>query len=113
MTREMAAAAVMVWLIGAIVGWCAGWAARGEQNRSWHRNLATQLAQVRAELAEALDQLDDAHAQLDMRRESPLTPAVHVHVATPQGWVTPPPVLVSPARLLDTAPALQAEEALR
>jgi hypothetical protein len=38
MTRETLAAAVMVWLSGALAGWCAGWVARGDQNnRAWYR----------------------------------------------------------------------------
>jgi hypothetical protein len=35
MSREM--------LVGAVVGWCAGWAARTDQNRAWHHGLRHQL----------------------------------------------------------------------
>jgi len=70
MTRDMLAAAVLVWLIGALAGWFVGWAARGEQHRTWHAGLRHQLAaahaeleQTRAHLADAYDALDCAQAQ--------------------------------------------------
>jgi hypothetical protein len=69
MSREMLAAAVLVWLVGAVVGWCAGWAARTDQNRAWHHGLRHQLEgtrveldQLRAQLADTLDELECAQA---------------------------------------------------
>jgi hypothetical protein len=113
MTRELIAATVMVWLIGAIVGWCAGWAARGEQNRVWHRTVVNQLAQARARLAEIGDQLDDARpAQCAAQRMSPPASAVvHVTVATAvPSWAAHHPVLLNTAQVLDAMPVLPAEE---
>jgi hypothetical protein len=70
MSRELLAAVVMVWLTGALVGWCVGWAARSEQNRAWHAGLRHQLQdardeleQLHAELADALDALDLVQAE--------------------------------------------------
>ena len=37
--HPMLAAAVGIWVIGLVAGWCAGWAARGSENRAWHRGL--------------------------------------------------------------------------
>ncbi len=118
MTRETIAVALMVWLIGALIGWCAGWTARGEQNRGWHRGLVRQLGQVRAELADALDQLDDARAQLNnphQRGESlPTSAVMHLHVAAPLGCVVPSkPLIVHSPRAVDAAPVVQAEEITR
>ena len=120
MTRETIAAALMVWLIGAVVGWCAGWAARGEQNRRWHHGIQRQLvhalaelAQVRAELADALDELDDVQAipwgAAQVPAAVPMT--VHVSVAAPVApSVTRHSAFVPPA-LVEAAPALPAEGA--
>ncbi len=108
----MVAAVVMVWLVGAVVGWCAGWAARGEQNRSWHRDTTRQLAQTRARLAEALDQLDCAHtARWHVERVSPpAAPAVvHVHMAAPLPWAPQPP-MITPTGAHDGMPMLAAHE---
>lgn len=70
MSRELLALVMMVWLTGALVGWCVGWAARGEQNRAWHAGLRHQLhdareelEQLHAELADALDALDQVRAE--------------------------------------------------
>ena len=69
MSRELLAVLVLVWLTGALVGWCVGWAARGEQNRAWHAGLRHQLhdardelEQLHAELANALDALHQIRA---------------------------------------------------
>ena len=106
MTREMLAAAVLVWLIGALVGWCVGWAARGEQNRAWHTTLRHQLTQTRRDLAQALDELDHAHARWDAERFPAPGPAVvHVHLTAPPSWPAPSPVL-DPARVLEGLPVL-------
>ncbi|MGH8571711.1 MAG: hypothetical protein ACREX8_03930 [Gammaproteobacteria bacterium] len=92
--HPMLAAVVLCWLIGAVVGWVAGWVARGEQNRTWHRDTARQLAETRAHLAEALDQLDAAHTWGQVERLAPpAAPAVvHVHVAASLPWAAPEPM---------------------
>jgi type II secretory pathway component PulM len=64
-THELIAAGVLVWLIGAVVGWCAGWAARTEQNRAWQAGTGHQLAAAHAELAELRDELAAAQEALD------------------------------------------------
>lgn len=105
MTREMLAAAVLVWLIGALVGWCVGWAARGDQNRAWHRGLQLRLDDTRAQLTEALAQLEDAYAQLEDARTgdsaAPGRAVIHVHLAPPLLAVPPLPAA---GRALDAAP---------
>jgi hypothetical protein len=88
MTREVLAAAVLVWLIGAVAGWCAGWAARGEQNRGWHASVMRQLDHARTQLAAALGEVDDLRGELDHDR-SP-APVVHVHLTTAPSWAPPP-----------------------
>ena len=121
MTRDMIAAAVMVWLIGAVLGWCAGWAARGDQNRRWHHGLhrqlaqaLTELAQVRAELADTLDELDDARATHWQAAHTParIPTTVHVSVAAPvPPWVTQHSASVVPVLVVEATPALPAEGA--
>ncbi len=105
MTREAIAAALLVWLVGAVVGWCAGWVGRGEQNRAWHRGVVGRLALVRAELAEALDELDQVRrAGWETQRVAPpATSVVQVHVAAALPWAPPPqpPAVIDPARVLD------------
>jgi hypothetical protein len=112
MTRETIAAAIMVWLIGAIVGWCTGWAVRGGDNRRWHNNLVRQLAHTRAQLADALDQLDELNGapfRCDVERVPTPAPAVvNVHVAAPLPWPAPPSV-VTTTRFVDATPALPEE----
>jgi hypothetical protein len=111
MTRDTLAAALIVWLIGAIVGWCAGWAARGEQNRAWHHNLGHQLAQTRAQLADALDALDDARCHCETERVPAPAPAVvHVHLITPAPRPAPRPIVANTARFVDAMPVLPAEK---
>lgn len=106
MTRETIAAAVLVWLIGAIMGWCGGWAARGEHNRAWHTTLRRQLTHAHTDLADALDELEDTRARWAAERLPPPGPAVvHVHVTAPPSWA-PPPRVLDTARVLDTIPAL-------
>jgi hypothetical protein len=116
-SRETIAAFLMVWLIGAIAGWCTGWALRGSNNRQWHANLVRQLAQVRLELAaalEELDHLDHAWVQWEAHRAPAPTPAptaVHVHVAAPLPWAPqPPPMPLLSPRFLDAMPVLPVEE---
>jgi len=65
MTRDMLAVAVLVWLIGALAGWFVGWAARGEQNRTWHAGLRHQLEAAHAELNQLQDELATAYDALD------------------------------------------------
>lgn len=119
MTRETLAVLLMVWLVGAVVGWCAGWVARGEQNRGWHqgalRHLAaarTELDELRAELAGVLEELDDAQAAHYPAQRGPAAPAVvHVHVAAPGPWPAPQRLVSGDTtRCLDAMPVLPAEE---
>ncbi|MEO7194306.1 MAG: hypothetical protein ABIZ05_05710 [Pseudonocardiaceae bacterium] len=113
--QEIVAAALFLLLMGAVVGWCAGWAGRGEENRAWHRG---GLARVQGELAEALALLDTTRAELDAVRTQwhapvPVAPAVvHVHVATPLPWAAHPPLPLSAARVLDAQPALPVGEVI-
>jgi hypothetical protein len=110
MTRDMIAAAVMVWLIGAIIGWCAGWAARGEQTRGWHHGLAHHLAQTRHDLDQALDQLDElTHTQYATKRV-PAPAVVHVHVSPPVPGPAPRPPALHTTQFLDATPVLPAKE---
>jgi len=106
MTREMFAAAVLVWLIGALAGWFVGWAARGEQNHNWHAGVRTQLEaaraeleQIRAQLADALDELEELQdARADRWRSAAArvpTTVVAVHLAAPAG-VTDHVAVVAP-----------------
>ena len=106
----MLAAAVMVWLIGALVGWCAGWVARGDQNRAWHRALPRRLDDTHAQLTAALEQLEDAYAQLEDARAgdgvAPGRAVIHVHLAPPLPGVAPQPLTAAPGRALGTAPVV-------
>lgn len=121
MTRDMIAAALMVWLIGAVVGWCIGWAARGDQNRRWHHGLQRQLAQaltelahVRAELADTLDELDDVRAAHSQAARTParVPTTVYVRVAGPvPPWVAQRSASVVPAFAVEATPALPVEGA--
>lgn len=83
---------VGILLVGFIVGAVVGWAARTEQNWGWYAGVVRQLAQVRAQLDDTLDELDAAHAELDRVKAQHLNqswaatpaPEIHVHVqATP------------------------------
>lgn len=118
MTREMLAAAVMVWLFGALVGWFTGWAARGEQNRAWHHNLHRQLTETRAQLDDALQRLDDAHAQVDeaqvddararwLLQSAPVV--VHVHMPAQLPGI-PQSLDAAPARALNAVPVRLRDE---
>jgi len=99
MTRELLAAVVMVWLTGALVGWCVGWAARGEQNRAWHAGLRHQLQdardeleQLHGELADALDALDQAQQWRAAHVSARVPTVVQVSCAT----AMPPTVIGNP-----------------
>lgn len=110
MSREMLAAAIMVWLLGALVGWFVGWVARGEQDRAWHHNLARQLAEARAQLDDALEQLDDARDRLGERSWQPQPASVHVHLPwTPVVVHTtgPTTALPAPVRALGAVPVVE------
>jgi hypothetical protein len=113
MTQETVAAVLIVWLIGAIVGWCAGWAAHGEQNRSWYSGLVRQLAQTRVQLAEALDELKDTRA--DTEGTCPLAPAVvHFHLATPPPlWAAQQPSALTTIHAVGAMPGLPADGSAR
>jgi hypothetical protein len=116
MSNAMVAVFVLVWLIGALVGWCAGWAARTEQNRGWHHSVQRQLALVRAQLAEALNQLDDARAeQWGAQRTSAAPTVIQVHLSAAGSWPAHQPVARAAAVFLDELDVLpvlpaQAEE---
>jgi hypothetical protein len=120
MSGEIFAVLLLVWLFGAVVGWCAGWVARTEQNRLWHRGVVRQLAGARAELtglreqlAEALDELDDAQAaQYHHAQRGPAAPAVvHVHLTAPGPWLAPGAATTTPfVDELDAMPVLPARE---
>ena len=75
MTRETLAVAVLVWLIGALVGWCAGWAARGDEHRRWANSVRSRIDLAEREAAELTAEL----AQVQTQR----LPAIHVHVEVP------------------------------
>jgi hypothetical protein len=110
MTREMIDAVLMAWLIGAIVGWCSGWAVRGGDNRRWHHNLVRQLAHTRAQLADALHQIDGARFRCDAERTpAPAPTVVNVHVAAPLTWPAPHSMGTT-TRFVDATPALPAGE---
>ncbi len=116
----MLAVMVLVWLVGFVPGWCAGWTARGSDTRAWHRGLVRQLTQTRAQLNRALDQLDHSRDELDDTRASqwlaervppPTAPAVHVHVdAALPCWLAQHPALVNTPRISNAMPVPPAEE---
>jgi hypothetical protein len=122
MSNETVAAFLFVLVVGLVVGWCAGWIARTEQNRLWHRGALRQLAAaqteltgLREQLAEALDELDDARdAQYHHAHRGPTAPAVvHVHVAAPGPWSAPGSVTTTTTPFLDeldAMPVLPAKE---
>ena len=82
MSRELLAVLMLVWLTGALVGWCVGWAARGEQNRAWHAGLRQQLHDARDELAQLHAQLADALDALDQVSTKSWPPA-HLSARAP------------------------------
>jgi hypothetical protein len=107
----MLAVAVLVWLIGAITGWCAGWTARGEQNRAWHRTLTRHLAHARDELADALTERDHAREQWRATRiPAPAPTVVHVHVTSTPPWSAPRGLASDMTRSLTAMPVLPAEQ---
>ena len=118
--HPMLAAAVLIWLVGFVPGWCAGWAARGSEARAWHRGLVRQLAQTRTQLTnarhqlgQALDDLDDARASgwRAERMPPPPAPAVHVHVdAALPSWLAPQPDRLNTPRISTAMPVLPAKE---
>lgn len=120
MTRELIAAGVLVWLIGAAVGWYAGWAARTEQNRAWQAGTHHQLGQahaelvaLRGELAAARDALDDLDRARAMPWRATQTPAwvLTVVQVNPPG---PMPLQQHPAVVHpDPIPALPPVEGAR
>lgn len=95
--RDLAAAAVVIWLVGALVGWCLGWAARGEQNRARLAARARELERTRTQLAQAYAELDAAHAHWQAQRVA----------APPAGTV----VAVNLGPLLPVAPSWTAGHA--
>jgi hypothetical protein len=89
---------------------------RGGDNRRWHHNLVRQLAHTRAQLADALDQLDEldgARFRCDAERTpAPAPTVVNVHVAAPLSWPAPHSMGTSP-RFVDAMPVLPAGEVTR
>ena len=84
MSREMVAAAVMVWLIGALVGWCAGWAARGNENRRWAQSIRRRIDYAQSQARDAVAELERVNAQrLDQSWAPPPVPEIHVHIQAP------------------------------
>ncbi|MGH3718314.1 MAG: hypothetical protein ACRDRI_05610 [Pseudonocardiaceae bacterium] len=104
MHHPMVAGAIMVGLIGVIVGLVVGWAARGDFNRAWWRGTAARLAETQAQLAEALAQLEQARTWRAERVSPAMTPVVNVNVAAPLPWVAHQPLPVRGARVLDAVP---------
>ncbi len=82
MTRETLAAALLVWVIGAIIGWILGWAARGDENRRWAESFRRRIDLANNQVAELTAELDRVESQ---RFATPAAamPAIHVHVETP------------------------------
>lgn len=120
MSRELIAAGVLVWLIGAVVGWYAGWVARTEQNRAWQAGTHHQLDQARIELAAlhgelaatraTLHELDHARALAWRAAAAPAAVPTVVHVNLP----SPLPLDQRPAVLApDPVPALPPMEGTR
>ena len=107
--HPLLAAAVGIWLLGLVAGWCAGWAARGSENRAWHRGLVRQLDQARAQLDQALAELDHARTETTQRVPPAPTVCVHVDAALPS-WLAPRPAPVTTSRLSTAMPVLPAKE---
>jgi hypothetical protein len=81
MTREMIAAAVLVWVIGALVGWFAGWVARGDENRRWADSVRRRIDLAENQVAELTAELAQVEAQR-LPEPAVAMPAIHVHVET-------------------------------
>lgn len=78
MSRETLAAVVLVWLIGALLGWFAGWAVRGDENRRWADSVRRRIDLANNQVAELTAELAQVEAQ---RLPEPVAmPAIHVHV---------------------------------
>lgn len=98
----MVGGAILVWFLGAVVGWFVGWVARGDFNRAWYRGTAARLAATQAQLAEALGELEEAHAWWEAQRGSPpVAPVVHVHVAAPLPWAAHHPAPLHGTHIVD------------
>lgn len=83
MTRETLAAAVLVWLIGALVGWVIGWAARGDENRRWAESFRQRIDYAESQARDAVAELERVKAKrLDQWRVPAPLPEIHVHVQT-------------------------------
>lgn len=79
MNRETLAAAVLVWLIGALVGWIIGWAARGDENRRWAESARRRIDLAEGQVAELTAEL--VRVEAHRLPEPPVAmPAIHVHV---------------------------------
>lgn len=78
----MLAAAVLVWLLGALVGWFMGWAARGDENRRWANSVRRRIDLAENQVAELTAELAWVEAQR-LPEPAVAMPAIHVHVETP------------------------------
>lgn len=81
MSREMLAAAVLMLVIGALVGWCAGWVARGDENRRWAESCRRRIDYAETLAREAAAELERVNAQrLNQSWTAGPAPQIHVHV---------------------------------
>ncbi|MDQ3762177.1 MAG: hypothetical protein M3460_10945 [Actinomycetota bacterium] len=113
MSREMLAAAVMVWLIGALVGWFTGWVVRGEENRRWAESFRRRVDHAEGQARDAVAELERVKAQrLDQSWVPAPAPQIHVHVqpATPAlgyrdlAGATAQALAAEPPRVLEAGP---------
>ena len=79
----MLAAALFVWLIGALVGWFVGWAARGDDNRRWAESFRQRIDYAESQTRDAVAELERVKAQwLDQSWAPTPIPEIHVHIQT-------------------------------
>ncbi|MBV9059431.1 MAG: hypothetical protein JO296_08425 [Pseudonocardiales bacterium] len=81
MSREMLAAVVLVWVIGALVGWFVGWVARGDESRRWAESFRRRVDYAESQARDAAAELERVKAQrLDQSWVAAPAPQIHVHV---------------------------------
>lgn len=77
----MLAAVVLVWVIGALVGWVVGWVARGDENRRWAESFRRRVDYAEDQARGAAAELERVKAQrLDQSWVSAPAPQIHVHI---------------------------------
>jgi hypothetical protein len=77
----MLAAVVLVWVIGALVGWFAGWVARGDENRRWAESCRWRIDYAESQARDAVAELERVKVQrLDQSWVPAPAPQIHVHV---------------------------------